>query len=283
MIKATSRRGRTYIAFLLAAIATLCGVSSTDAQQCQSDFTGDRLKGQEIAAKLCAACHGALGISVAAQFPNLAGQLPEYLVKQLKAFKAPLQGKPLRKNDVITPLVAALTDKNFQDLAAYYSALPPAHSPPRETSRVELGRMIFTEGNPSEDLPACMSCHRPTGSGIRPDFPRLAGQSPDYLANQLATWMQVRAKPGKPMTMIVPHLRPNEREAVTCKITQERFCQWLLTWFPELAMIQSAAVKPPQPPIAKNAELRIGTHSRRFRARLAKAQSIWCLSLPSAA
>lgn len=205
---------------LLAVVAMLFWICSARAQDCQSDFSGDRVKGQEIAARQCAACHGAQGISISAQFPNLAGQLPEYLVKQLKAFRAPAQGKPLRMNEVMTPLVAGLTDTDFQDLAAYLSALPPPLSAPRDPAGIELGREIYTKGNPSNDLPACITCHRPTGIGIRPDFPRLAGQRPDYLEHQLATWMAVRAKPGKLMTMIVPHLRPDEREAVADYVAQ---------------------------------------------------------------
>lgn len=206
--------------YLLAVVGMFLWICGVQAQECESAFSGDRAKGQAIATRQCASCHGAQGISNSAQFPNLAGQLPEYLLKQLKAFKAPPQGKPLRMNEVMTPLVSGLTETDFQDLAAYFSALSAPLGATRDVARLELGRQIYTQGNPSNDLPACITCHRPTGNGIRPDFPRLAGQRPDYLEHQLETWMAVRAKPGKLMTMIVPHLRPDERAAVADYVAQ---------------------------------------------------------------
>jgi cytochrome c553 len=187
---------------------------------CEPDFGGDAAKGREIAARLCGACHQLDGKAIAPAFPNLAGQGPEYLLKQLQAFKAPTTGKPLRPSAVMTPLVAALTEADFVNLAAYYSSLPPASGAPREPSRLDLGREVYTKGNPASGLPACVSCHRPSGSGIRPDFPSLAGQNPEYVAQQLSTWMSVRGKPGKLMTMIVPHLSAEEREAVADYVAQ---------------------------------------------------------------
>ena len=50
-------------------------------------FAGDAAAGKAKAA-MCAACHGANGISIAPMYPNLAGQKEAYLVKQLKDFKA---------------------------------------------------------------------------------------------------------------------------------------------------------------------------------------------------
>jgi cytochrome c553 len=205
---------------VLASLVLVLRVGDAWTQNCEPDFSGNLARGEQIAQRQCAPCHGTNGISVSAQFPNLAGQLPEYLVKQLKAFRGSPTAKPLRLNPVMTPLAAALTDTDFQDLAAYYSRLAPAAGTARNDSRLQLGRKIYTEGNPAEDLPACITCHRPTGTGIRPDFPRLAGQRADYLENQLASWSAVRAKPGKLMTMIVPHLRPEERQAVADYIAQ---------------------------------------------------------------
>jgi cytochrome c553 len=199
----------------VAVLGLLLGlVCDARAQQCDSDFVGDREMGAQIAARQCAACHGSAGIAVTTQIPNLAGQLPEYLAKQLEAFRASPGGKALRPSPVMSPLVAALSKSDVTALAAYYSTLSPPTNTARDLARLELGRTIYTKGNPEEGLPACITCHRPTGSGIRPDFPRLAGQSADYVENQLSAWMAVRGKPGKLMTMIVPHLQPAERQAV---------------------------------------------------------------------
>ena len=207
------------------AVAGLCSILlslQVRSQECEPEFSGNRAHGQQIAAQTCSACHGMDGRGVSPQFPALAAQLPEYLAKQLKAFKAETNAKPKRPSAVMTPIVAALTDADFVDIAAYYWKLEPGAGSARNSARLDLGRRIYTEGNPAEGLPACITCHRPTGSGIRPDFPKLAGQSAEYLDAQLASWMAVRGKPGKLMTMIVPHLQADERRAVADYISQLR-------------------------------------------------------------
>jgi cytochrome c553 len=66
--------------------------------------------------RTCAACHGPDGNSTAADFPKLAGQHYDYLVKTLKDYKT-----GLRKNAIMAPQVANLNQRDFEDLAAYYS------------------------------------------------------------------------------------------------------------------------------------------------------------------
>ncbi len=65
----------------------------------------------------CAGCHGATGHSVVPTYPNLAGQKEAYLVKQLKAFK---DGS--RKDPTMNAMVAALSDADMANLAAYFSS-----------------------------------------------------------------------------------------------------------------------------------------------------------------
>ncbi len=67
---------------------------------------------------VCAGCHGANGMSVIPGYPNLAGQNEMYLAKQLKAFKS-----GARKNPIMTGIVAALSDEDMDNLAAYYASL----------------------------------------------------------------------------------------------------------------------------------------------------------------
>ena len=66
--------------------------------------------------KTCAACHGPDGNSAAADFPRLAGQHYDYLVKALSDYKA---GE--RKNAIMAPQAANLSKRDIEDLAAYYS------------------------------------------------------------------------------------------------------------------------------------------------------------------
>lgn len=69
----------------------------------------------------CAACHGNNGISMIPMYPNLAGQKEQYLVLQMKAFR---DGE--RKNMVMAPMAAGLSDSDIANLSAYYASLDPA-------------------------------------------------------------------------------------------------------------------------------------------------------------
>ena len=70
---------------------------------------------------VCAECHGLTGVSVVANFPNLAGQKELYLIAQLKAFRA---GK--RKNIEMNLIVKPLSDADIANVAAYFAGLPCA-------------------------------------------------------------------------------------------------------------------------------------------------------------
>jgi cytochrome c553 len=69
--------------------------------------------------KACAACHGPDGNSTAPDFPRLAGQYYDYLVKALSDYKT---GE--RKNAIMAPQAANLSKRDIEDLAAFYSRQP---------------------------------------------------------------------------------------------------------------------------------------------------------------
>ncbi|MGZ5584480.1 MAG: c-type cytochrome [Usitatibacter sp.] len=78
--------------------------------------SGDAEVGKKKSAP-CAACHGANGISVSPEFPNLAGQYPDYIQTALTHYR---NGK--RKNPIMQLQVKDLTQKDMMDLAAYFSS-----------------------------------------------------------------------------------------------------------------------------------------------------------------
>jgi len=80
-------------------------------------FAGDVAAGK-AKSTMCAACHGADGTSMVPMYPNLKGQKEAYLAKQLKDFKA---GK--RKDPVMAPMAAPLSDADIANLSAYYASL----------------------------------------------------------------------------------------------------------------------------------------------------------------
>jgi cytochrome c553 len=82
-----------------------------------SALAGDVEAGKAKSA-MCASCHGANGISMSPLWPNLAGQKEQYLIKQIKAFR-----DGTRQDPMMAPMVAALSDADIENLAAYYSSL----------------------------------------------------------------------------------------------------------------------------------------------------------------
>lgn len=76
---------------------------------------GDPVAGQQKS-QVCVACHAADGNSTNPQFPRLAGQHPDYLVKALKDYKS-----GHRKNAVMAPFAAALSVSDMEDLASYFA------------------------------------------------------------------------------------------------------------------------------------------------------------------
>ena len=83
--------------------------------------SADPEAGKARAAVVCAACHGADGVSVDEGFPHLAGQRAGYLEAQLKAFK-----EGTRKNPLMNAVAAQLSPAEMSNLAAFFAAQPGA-------------------------------------------------------------------------------------------------------------------------------------------------------------
>ena len=82
----------------------------------------DLAKGQKIATEVCAACHGADGNSIGPANPKLAGQIPEYLAKQLMNFRPGTDNKPAeRPNNIMAGFAATLSPEDMRSVAAFYA------------------------------------------------------------------------------------------------------------------------------------------------------------------
>ena len=79
----------------------------------------DPAAGQVKAKEVCAACHGFDGNSASPDFPKLAGQYGDYLAKALRDYKS-----GLRKNAIMAGFAGALSAKDIDNVAAYYSTRP---------------------------------------------------------------------------------------------------------------------------------------------------------------
>lgn len=86
---------------------------------------GDRAAGR-TRAEACVQCHGANGISVLPNAPNLAGQPEIYVAEQLRQFRS---GR--RPSEVMAVIAKPLSDRDIDDLAAWYAAIAIEATPPR--------------------------------------------------------------------------------------------------------------------------------------------------------
>ncbi len=76
-------------------------------------------RGRELAGA-CAECHGADGRSPNREWPNLAGQKADYLIKQMRKFRDGIREDPL-----MSPAAAELGNDEINDLAAWFATLKP--------------------------------------------------------------------------------------------------------------------------------------------------------------
>jgi len=145
----------------------------------------DLAKAKDIANQVCAACHAADGNSTAPANPKIAGQIPEYLHKQLADFRPQGAKKPARENAIMTGMVASLSEADMKALAAYYAGQKLRPAAAADKNLVALGQKLWRGGNAASGVPACAGCHGPAGAGMPAQYPRLAGQYADYIAAQL--------------------------------------------------------------------------------------------------
>ena len=73
------------------------------------------------AAQLCTSCHGANGVGITPQYPTLAGQHPDYIVRALEEYK-----KGGRKNPVMAGMAATVKDEDMAIIADYFSKQRPS-------------------------------------------------------------------------------------------------------------------------------------------------------------
>ena len=164
---------------------------------------------------LCMACHGADGNSTNVIWPRLAGQHASYLAKQLRDYKS---GK--RINATMQGMVAALTEDDIDNLAAYYASQTPAAASFDE-SLLDKGQDIYRGGITETSVAACMGCHSPSGAGNGPAaYPSLKGQHMEYTISQLQNFKQgVRANDnGRMMRNVASRMSDQEMKAVAAYI-----------------------------------------------------------------
>jgi cytochrome c553 len=180
----------------------------------------------DVQAKIsyCKDCHGvsAQGFNGYYPIPRLAGQQPEYIENQLRAFT-----EHRRTNNIMFNVAHSLSPAMINALTAHFASLnpPPIGGAPRQL--IATGRKIFEDGMPEVNIAACAACHGPeaTGSGV---IPRLAGQLYPYVVKTLNNWGRERGQnPTIPdtaaiMSPVAHSLNKSQIEAVAAFVSTLR-------------------------------------------------------------
>ncbi|HUS25333.1 MAG TPA: c-type cytochrome [Candidatus Binatia bacterium] len=176
-------------------------------------FTGGNAEAGGTRAAACAACHGPGGNSGNPEWPKLAGQHAPYVAAQLKLFKS---GE--RKNPVMSPQAAQLTDDDIRNVAAFFATQKPTPGV-ASPDAVKIAGKIYRAGDPARGLPACAACHGPAGAGnAAAGYPRIGGQHAKYAAGSLRRLRDLHGEGTSPnaaaMSAIAAKLTDNEIEAL---------------------------------------------------------------------
>jgi cytochrome c553 len=176
---------------LFAVVSINAGVALWGADATAQSATADELRplyansddirdGKELADSTCAKCHGADGVSAAAGVPNLAGQRPSYVYRELKAYQ---RGDRTGGGGAHMKLTKFLSDPALTNLAAYYASLDPASPPdspaPNYVDPVAAGKAAAEP---------CARCHGENGVSDKEGVPSLIGLHPKYLMEAMQSF-----------------------------------------------------------------------------------------------
>lgn len=165
--------------------AAIANSSGTDAPP------GDAIVGKEKAdSERCVECHSidprtsGPNNGTGGKFAKLTGQSPAYIVKQIRDFRT-----GARRHDFMVMMARSVDDADVADIAAYFAGLPVMRG---DGSRdVALAGELYTRGDPSRGVTACVECHGDAGKGRTAGAataPVIGGQEARYLERQLTEW-----------------------------------------------------------------------------------------------
>jgi len=203
---------KTSLCLITAAAAALVACSPIERSR---DLANPKVPAATLAEQVCSNCHGQGGHAVSPNFPNLAGQTAPYLAAQLSQFKRHSRQDPAGY-EYMWGLSRSLSDGQIQGLADYYAEQQPQAQPLEgDASRLQAGKLVFDNGVPGKNIPACAACHGAQAQG-QAAMPRLAGQHADYLIKQLMVFQRSDDRPeGSIMKTVAHDLTPENILDVT--------------------------------------------------------------------
>jgi cytochrome c553 len=170
-------------AAILAAVVPIAG---------HADSAGPTAARHGVSSKVeyCTDCHGVSGRGYHGFYtmPRLAGQTPEYIEDQLRAF---VERRRDRNIVINMARIHGVSPGLRSTLATHFSELNPRPFGGGPRQLVATGRKIYQEGVPEANVPACAACHGPDATG-KEAIPRLAGQLYPYTVKELTNWTRER-------------------------------------------------------------------------------------------
>src|SRR5262245_23927609 len=196
--------------------ALIAGALAASSALAQTAAKPDAAKAQALVTQVCGGCHGADGNSTQAANPSLAGQHADYTLKQLMNFKGQDGKAPERANAVMAAIVAPISADDMRNLAAFFEGQKARGRAARDPQLVKLGQTLYRGGNAARGIAACAGCHGPSGAGVPAQYPRLAGQHPEYTAAQLKAFRagERTNDPNRAMRTLAEKLSDREIAAV---------------------------------------------------------------------
>jgi cytochrome c553 len=197
-------------------------IAATGLAVAMSDACAFSQRDLEAKIEYCKTCHGLSGQGYRGSIPmpRLAGQQPEYLENQLRAFM-----ERRRESKFMFAVANALNLTMLPALAAHFKDLnpKPLKSAPKDV--VATGKRFYEEGIPETNIQPCAVCHGPDAKG-EGTAPRLAGQLHDYVSKTLLNWSKERcqnranAGPSLIMEPIAKNLTESQVAAIAAYLNQ---------------------------------------------------------------
>ena len=199
--------------------ATLLALAASAAATLASGSPGARPDPQDVARRVCVACHGPGGHAVSPMFPHLATQPAEYIAGELRAFRSHRRDDRAAR-DYMWGIAATLDDETIDALANYYAKQTPVTAPVETVKKADEGRQIFQAGDPARGIPACKSCHGEQGEG-RGTFPRIAGQQGSYLQHELQA-LRSGTRPASVMQGVLTNMDDSQIESMAIFLSTQK-------------------------------------------------------------
>lgn len=176
---------------ILCLLNIACLSASVQAAEKPRPAAGDSAQGKiKSEDNRCQECHGPDGngqgpaTGAAGKFAKLAGQYPDYMLKQLREFRS-----GARKHDLMSMMAKSIDDEDATDIAAYFASQKKMQGD--GSGNNPIAKNLFVNGDPARNILPCGSCHGIDGKGIdapQQVIPAIGGQDWHYLEKQLLDW-----------------------------------------------------------------------------------------------